>query len=75
MKLGILTNGMRFEFFVDCDEPNVMDEEPFLTLDMDRIVNGGLTNELLSALAGLTSSAFDPSAISEAAVERCGLRS
>ena len=30
VKLGILTNGMRFKFFVDCDEPNVMDEEPFV---------------------------------------------
>lgn len=70
VKLGILTNGMRFEFFVDCDEPNVMDEEPFLTLDMDSIATGGLTTELLSALAGLTSAAFDPSAISEVAEMR-----
>lgn len=70
VKLGILTNGMRFEFFVDCDEPNVMDEEPFLTLDMDSVATGGLTTEVLSALASLTNSAFDPAAISEAAEMR-----
>ena len=28
-KLGVLTNGIVFEFFVDSTEPNAMDEDPY----------------------------------------------
>ncbi len=34
VRFGILTNGLEFRFFADLDNPNVMDDEPFMTLDM-----------------------------------------
>src|SRR5215471_5301547 len=33
--LAILANGIQFEFFVDSSDANLMDEEPFLTLDLE----------------------------------------
>ena len=33
-KFGILTNGMEYRFYTDLDEPNKMDEKPFLVLNM-----------------------------------------
>ena len=58
---------MRFEFFVDCDDTNIMDEEPFLTLDMESIAAGGLSAEILDALVPLTNQSFEPSAIADLA--------
>ncbi|MFM9848912.1 MAG: type I restriction endonuclease [Hyphomicrobiaceae bacterium] len=70
VKLGILTNGVRFEFFVDSDDANVMDEEPFLTLDMERIAAGGLPSEILDTLLPLTNQCFEPDAIADLAEAR-----
>ena len=33
-KLGIITNGMEYRFFTDLKTPNVMDETPFLVLNL-----------------------------------------
>ena len=33
LRFGILTNGKEFRFFSDLERPNVMDDEPFMTLD------------------------------------------
>lgn len=33
-RIAILTNGVRYRFFSDLEEPNKMDEKPFLELDM-----------------------------------------
>ena len=33
VRFGILTNGKEFRFFSDLERPNVMDDEPFMTLD------------------------------------------
>lgn len=33
-KFGILTNGLEYKFFTDLEKPNVMDNTPFLTLDL-----------------------------------------
>ncbi len=67
VRLAILTNGVQFEFFVDCDEPNVMDDEPFLTLDMTCIATGRLLPEQIEALGHITSAAFEPSTVTELA--------
>lgn len=70
VRLGILTNGLRFEFFVDSDNANVMDEEPFLTLDMDAAFQGSIPTDVLDALAAVTREGFHPDAISEFAEMR-----
>jgi hypothetical protein len=36
-KFGILTNGIRFSFYTDLVEPNIMDEKPFLDFDITEI--------------------------------------
>ena len=33
-KFGILTNGIIYNFYTDLDAPNVMDQKPFLTIDL-----------------------------------------
>ena len=49
-RLAILTNGIVFEFFVDSVDPNVMDDEPFLTLDLDTVSRNGVSDEVLETL-------------------------
>lgn len=36
-KIGILTNGIQYRFYTDIDEPNKMDEHPFLELDLENL--------------------------------------
>ncbi|MGL9971515.1 type I restriction endonuclease [Enterococcus sp. DIV1420a] len=36
-KFGILTNGKKYKFFTDLDEPNKMDSTPFLVIDITNI--------------------------------------
>lgn len=33
-RIGILTNGVRYMFFADLDKPNIMDDKPFMELDL-----------------------------------------
>lgn len=66
-KLAILTNGIVFEFFVDSEQPNLMDEEPFLTLDLDVIARNGGGVDVLEMLAYMTKDAFNPDTIAELA--------
>ena len=66
-KLGLLTNGISFEFFVDSAEPNLMDEEPFLTLDLDIVARNGASDDVLETLAHMTKDAFSADTIAELA--------
>jgi hypothetical protein len=66
-KLGVLSNGIVFEFFVDSAQPNVMDEDPFLTLDLESVWRNGVADEVLDALVHVTKGTFDPEAIAEMA--------
>ena len=67
VKLGILTNGVLFSFFVDSDRPGVMDGEPFLTIDLETIARVGASEEVLDSLVRLSKEKFDPAAIAETA--------
>jgi hypothetical protein len=66
-KLGILTNGIVFEFFVDSAEANRMDDDPFLTLDLESVWRNGVSDEVLDALIHVTKPSFDPETIAEMA--------
>ena len=66
-KLAILTNGIVSEFFVDSSDPNLMDEEPFLTLDLEAIARGDVSDEILETLNHVTKSNFNPDNIAELA--------
>jgi hypothetical protein len=67
LKLGILTNGIVFEFFVDSVLPNIMDEEPFLVLDLETVARNGVPDELLETLIHLTKQNFNPETLAEMA--------
>jgi hypothetical protein len=67
VKLGILTNGIVFEFFVDSVTPEVMDDEPFLILDLETVARNGVSDELLETLIHLTKQNFNPETIAEMA--------
>ncbi len=66
-KLGIVTNGILFEFYVDSHVPGHMDDEPFLTLDLETAAQSGVPDEVLEALTYATKGAFDPDMIAEKA--------
>ena len=70
VRLGILTNGTRFEFFVDCENANVMDTEPFTTLDLELASKGAIPAETLEILLAVTRANFQPEYISEIAATR-----
>jgi hypothetical protein len=67
VKLGILTNGVTWEFFVDSGTPNIMDEEPFLIIDLEAIALGGFASEPMKILAEVSKHAFEPERIAEIA--------
>lgn len=65
VKLGILTDGIVYEFFVDSDEPNLMDQEPFLTVDFAAVAAGRITDTMLDGLQSLIKTEFDPTSVAE----------
>lgn len=36
-KIAILTDGVVYKFFTDLDQPNIMDDRPFMTFDFDAV--------------------------------------
>jgi len=65
VKLGILTDGFLYEFFVDSEEPNLMDDEPFLAVNAEELAKAQISESVLDALHGLTKSHFDPDTIGD----------
>lgn len=63
-RIGVLTNGKLWHFFTDLDNPNRMDEKPFLRLDL-----GDVDPYTLPELKKLTKSAFDLDSVLNAAEE------
>ncbi|VFQ47382.1 type I restriction endonuclease [Desulfoluna butyratoxydans] len=61
-RLAILTNGSKYQFFTDLDAANVMDDKPFLTLDLEDI-----DEYVVPEVKKLTKSAFDVESIVDAA--------
>lgn len=60
VKMAILTDGTIWEFYADSDEPNIMDEQPFLSLDMREIAKEKINDSVIEALQALGRSHFDP---------------
>ena len=54
VKFGILSNGLEFRFFSDLENQNVMDDEPFLTLDLQC-----LDETLIDVLEQFTRTSFE----------------
>lgn len=60
VKMGILTDGLIWEFYADSDSPNMMDENPFLRFDMKDVAKGQVDDSIIEGLFALGKSAFDP---------------
>ncbi len=61
--LGILSNGLEWQFFTDTGDPNVMDTEPFHVTKLDAVDQG------LEVLVRFCKSVFSPEAIRDYATE------
>ncbi len=53
-KFGVLTNGIEYRFYSDLNKPNIMDDVPFLVVDMDN-----LKDEQINALKQFHKSYFN----------------
>ncbi len=61
VKLGILTDGLKYEFYADSDKPNMMDETAFLRFDFAEITkNGTIDDNTLGGIAAIRSGLFNP---------------
>ncbi len=61
VKLGILTDGVKYEFYADSDKPNMMDETAFLRLDFAEVAaNGSIDDNTLGGIAAIRSGLFNP---------------
>ncbi|MBK8459188.1 MAG: type I restriction enzyme HsdR N-terminal domain-containing protein [Micropruina sp.] len=63
-RIAVLTNGQHWHFYTDLDRPNIMDERPFLQLDLLNI-----DPYALPELRKLTKDAFDLDSVLAAAEE------
>lgn len=63
-RIGVLTNGQVWNFYMDIDEPNKMDSRPFLVLDLLDV-----DKTILPELKKLTKPAFDIESIANSAEE------
>lgn len=61
VKLGVLTDGLKYEFYADSDKPNMMDEVAFLRLDLAEVAkDGAVDDNTLSGIAAIRSGLFNP---------------
>ncbi len=60
VKMGILTDGITYEFYADSDEQNMMDTSAFLVLDLTEIAKGKIEDSAIDGLQSLQKSSFDP---------------
>ena len=61
VKLGILTDGLKYEFYADLDKPNMMDEAAFLRFDFAEVAKEGSINDyMLDGIAAIRSGLFNP---------------
>lgn len=63
-RIGILTNGRVFNFYTDLDSPNIMDDRPFLVLDLLEV-----DETLLPELRKLTKESFNIESVVSSAEE------
>jgi predicted type IV restriction endonuclease len=69
-RVGALTNGMDYEFFIDSVDPNHMDDEPFLSLSLKSFTNGAIRTDEIDTLERLTRARFNADRIIEQARQR-----
>lgn len=66
-KLGIATNGIVFEAFIDSEAPHVLDPAPFATIDLKAIASGDIDRRRLDLVRMMRASRYNPNALAEQA--------
>jgi predicted type IV restriction endonuclease len=66
-RLGVLSNGISFEYYVDSATPGTMDNEPFLVVDLNAIASGGVSDDVVETLIHATKDSFNADMIAETA--------
>lgn len=69
-KLGILTDGLRFDFYSDTGSENMLDDEPFVRIDLAKIAKDRVSDQALDALIKLRKGTFDPADVGADAKRR-----
>lgn len=67
VRLGILTDGMIFEFFADWENENIMDLEPFAVLDLGSAASGIIPSDVVEVLTYTHRDNFSADVIAEIA--------
>jgi predicted type IV restriction endonuclease len=67
VKLGMATNGVLFDAFIDCDRPGMFEPEPFLRIDIAQIAAGGVDRQTLGLLQMMCAATYNPEGIAEQA--------
>ena len=68
--VGVLTNGIQYQFFGDLDSDGSMDSEPFLEINLDGLDDEDFEDAespVINALSVLTKSGFNPDSVVDAA--------
>ena len=61
IKLGVLTDGLVWQLYSDTGRENMMDDEPFMVVDLCEVTEGKISDHQLDALQRIRKEAFDPS--------------
>lgn len=67
VRLGILADGLTFEFYSDTRRENLMEDRPFATIDLSAVAQGQVPDSALDALLHLRKNAFDSEDIADRA--------
>lgn len=60
VKMGVIADGLVYEFYADSDEPNMMDQTAFLALDLREVAKGKIEDSVEEGLKSLQKTNFDP---------------
>lgn len=64
VKLGILTDGLVWQLYTDTGRENMMDDDPFVAIDLAKIeTDGQIAEHALDALVKIQRGSFDPSGV------------
>lgn len=60
VKLGILTNGISYQLYSDTSRANMMDDQPFVVVDLAEIAQDRISDSVFDALLKLRKGVFNP---------------
>ena len=67
LKLGVATNGIVYDVFIDSEVPHVLDAEPFVKLDLEAVAGGRIDPQCLKLFMMIGAAHYDPIGLAEQA--------